>query len=47
MKGSRNMCTRCGTLITKTSFIDPYLCRWCEVDTDFSDIYGNLDPKIV
>ncbi len=39
----RNMCTRCGTLITKTSFLDPYLCRWCEIDINPEDIYANLD----
>ena len=49
MRGSRNMCNRCGTLIVKSGFADPYTCRWCEVETDFGSPgssgspYSNLD----
>ena len=43
MKGSRNMCNRCGTLIVKSGFADPYTCRWCEVETDFGSPYPRLD----
>ncbi|MBI3034409.1 hypothetical protein HYY72_04570 [Candidatus Woesearchaeota archaeon] len=46
MKGTRLKCTRCGNLIVKSSFINPYLCRWCQLETDFSDTYSYLDsPK--
>ncbi len=43
MKGARNMCTRCGTIILKSSFTDPYLCRWCNIETDIKDMYARLD----
>ncbi len=41
------MCTRCGAYISKSSLIDAYMCRWCQVETDFTDLYANLDSKIV
>ncbi|MBI2133989.1 hypothetical protein HYU11_04875 [Candidatus Woesearchaeota archaeon] len=41
----RNMCTRCGSFIVKTSQSDPYLCRWCGMEGDANDIYSRLDSK--
>lgn len=27
---ARNYCTSCGTIILRSAFSDPYLCRECE-----------------